>query len=207
MDKAQVEQGGGFLRRLVKRDSSREIAKSTTDFEQELFKNGTYRFNFDVEIKKSESEYHKRQSRLRRAQLPKEQSSLRDFVGKEGHELAWKQFFDGMVPKSWGESWTNVDNAFEEAGRRDVQLSEVLVNAGVSHYHPLVINRAGKNQRLTSDQLGLVLARGDIPRWNLKEVIKAQFVDRGMSVQEIREAEGIALEMRKKEEEVEQDKI
>lgn len=197
MEEGQTEQDGGFLNRIIKKGSSKELEKPKSNFEQELFRNGTYHFDFEAEIKKSETEYHHYQKWLRNAQPFREQSSLQDFVGSERHEIMWKQFFDGAIPKSWGESWASVMDAVEEAGKRDVQLSDTLVNAGVSHSYHLVANRTGRNQRLSSQQLGLILAREDVPQWNSNEVVEAQR-KRGMSDKELREAEKVAAEMRDK---------
>jgi len=167
---------------------SEEIVKRDLAFEQELFADGRYRFDREAEIRESELVISRYQSRLTR-------NTLEYFVNNQRHGLAWKRFFDGLIPRRWGESWASVGNDFEEAGRRNVQLNEVLVDAGVSHANNLVVNTAGVNQRLTIEQLSVVMARDDIPDWNLDEIVEAQR-SKGMSNRELGEAEEIAKEMR-----------
>ena len=54
MDKGQVEQSGDFLGKLMKVGSSKENTTPPSDFEQKLFRNGVYEFDFNAEIRKSE---------------------------------------------------------------------------------------------------------------------------------------------------------
>ena len=196
MDEGQIEQSGGIFGRLIKRKSSKEITTPSSNFEQELFRGGVYHFDFDKELSNSEGDYRSYKGWLDKHRTPdRANRSLQDFIGSERHEIMWKQFFDGVIPKRWGEFWGNPMKDLEEAGKRKIQLSEPLVSAGVSHSHHLVANRAGKNQRLNPEQLGLILVRDDIPAWNSNEVLDAQKA-KGMTGQEISKARKIASEIK-----------
>ena len=196
MDEGQIEQSGGIFGKLIKRKPSKEVTTPSSNFEQEIFRGGVYHFDFDRELANSEGQYSSYKGWLDQHRTPdRAKRSLQDFIGSERHEIMWKQFFDGVIPKRWGETWHNPIRDLEEAGKRKVQLSELLVNAGVSHSHHLVVNEAGKNQRLNPKQLGLVLARDDIPAWNSDEVIASQKA-KGMTKQEISKARKIASEIK-----------
>jgi hypothetical protein len=188
---------GGKPGKLISRKPNEEIAVPSSDFEQKLFRKGTYKFDLQKELHKAELDSRRYQSWLREAQTSQGESSLQDFVESEKHEILWKQSFDRRIPRSWGVSWTSVRRAFTEAGELGVQLSETLVNAGVSHPHHIVVICTGTNQRLHPEQLGLILARRDILSSNSSEVVNAQR-KRGMSEQELVEAERIASEMKER---------
>lgn len=135
MDIIPSEKGRSFLSKILGPHDTKDITplQNSSDFEKGLFQNGVYHFDFDTELHKSEKDYHIYQNWLRRAQPWNEKSSLGDFVGSERHEVLWKQSFDGLIPKHWGEVWYNVMHDLEEAGKRGVQLNSVLVSAAVSH--------------------------------------------------------------------------
>lgn len=133
------------------------------------------------------------------AWVTRAQGVLTDLISSERWDLAWKQAFSGKVPKSWY-IWHGVKDSFNEAGKRGIQLSPTLVNAGVSHDHHLVVNETGKSQKLSPEQLGLVLGRDDIPLWNSDQIITAQR-DKGMTDKEFDEARAYAVEVREKIEE------
>jgi hypothetical protein len=200
MDIVPTEGDESFLSGGFGLSNTKDITPShltPSDFEKSLFKDGVYHFDFDSEIRKSEGGYRSYQEWLRRAQPSNEKSSLADFIGSERHGLLWKQYFNEHIPLPWGTVWYEVQHDFKEAGVRGIQLSKGLVDAGISHSHHLVVNEAGKSQRLNPVQLGLVLGRDDIPGWNSSEVIEAQKV-KGMTAQEFEKANAIAREIRAK---------
>lgn len=198
MDIGDAEKGGNSLNNIISLSAPKDIIPaSPTDFERELFKGGVYQFNFDKEIRESEQHYHSTKDWLRHpAWVSRAQGVLADLVSSERWDLAWKQAFSGKIPKSWS-IWYGLTHSFEEAGKRGIQLSPTLVNAGVSHDHPLVVNEAGKSQKLSPEQLGLVLGRDDIPPWNSNEIISAQRA-KGMTNEEYQEARDYAVEVREK---------
>ena len=199
MDIVPSEKGGSFLSKILGSNSPKDLTPPTQpDFEKELFKNGVYQFDIDKEIQKSEEYYRSKKDWLRHpGWVSRAQDVLADLVSSESWDLAWKQAFSGKIPKSWA-IWYGLTDSFEKAGERNVQLSPTLVNAGISHTHHLVVNETGKNQKLTAEQLGLVLGRvDDIPPWNSEQIITAQKA-KGMTQEEFRKAEEFAKVVREK---------
>lgn len=72
--------------------------------------------------------------------------------------LPWLNKFSGMIPNRWEEHWGNILGDFEEAGKRRVQLSSTLVDAGVWHPHWLVVTAVVHTQRLTPEQMAIALS-------------------------------------------------
>ena len=197
MDIGDTEKGGNFLSKILGSNSPKDLTPPKSDFERELFKDGVYEFDFDKEIKDSEHSYVRYRDWLQHpGWVSRAPAMLADFISSENWDLAWKQAFSGRVPKSWGILHGPME-AFPEAAKRNIQLSPTLVNAGVSHDHHLVVNETGKSQKLSPEQLGLVLGRDDIPPWNSDQVIAAQKA-KGMTNQEFNEAEVYAAEVREK---------
>lgn len=196
MDSGNTEKGGNALGKIFGSSAPKDIVSANpTDFEKGLFKNGVYQFNFNKEIKESERHYHSTKDWLRHPEwVSRAQDVLADLVSSERWDLAWKQAFSGTIPKSWS-IWYGLTDSFKEAGKRDIQLSSTLINAGVSHDHHQVVNEAGKSQKLSPEQLGLVLGRDDIPSWNSDQIIKAQKA-KGMTKDEYEEAQSYAKKVR-----------
>lgn len=101
-------------------------------------------------------------------------------------ERIWEQHFSGKVPKSW-EMWYGAVRNFEEGGSKD----SLLVEAAVLHPHYLVGREAGMSQRLTSEQLAVIIYRDDFPYWAKEEIYEAQ-QQMGVSTGEFREAQECA---------------
>ncbi len=196
MDAGDTEKGDGFLSKVFGSNNQKDIIlPDTSDFERELFRHGVYEFDFDKEANNSEVAYSSYKNWLRHpAWVDRAEGVLARFVSSENWDLAWKQAFSGRIPKNWN-MWYGLTHSFEEAGKRNVQLSPILITAGMSNSHHLVVNRAGTNQRLTPEQLGIVLGRDDIPKWNSDEVVDAQR-NRGMTQKEFRKAEDFAKVVR-----------
>lgn len=196
MNAGDTEKGGNPLGKFFGTNIPKDITTAlSSDFEKELFRDGVYVFDFDKEVGRAEEHYHSKKEWLRHpAWVTRAQDMLADLVTSEQWELAWKQAFSGRIPKSWY-IWHGPMKAFEEAGKRNIQLSPTLVNAGVSHDHHLVVNEAGKSQKLSSEQLGLVLGRDDIPSWNSDQIIAAQRA-KGMTKGEFDDARTYAAEVR-----------
>jgi hypothetical protein len=198
MDIVPTEKDGNFLSKILGSNPPKDLTLPTApDFEKGLFKDGVYEFIFDKEIDKSEESYYRMKDWLRHpGWVSRAQGVLTDLVSSERWDLAWKQAFSGKIPKSWS-IWYGLTDSFKEAGKRNIQLSPTLVNAGVSHDHHLVVNETGKSQKLSPQQLGLVLGRDDIPLWNSNEIISAQRA-KGMTSKEYHEARTYAEEVREK---------
>ncbi len=195
-DVGDTEKGGNSLSKIFGSSTPKDITTATSsDFEKDLFKGGVYVFDFDREVSTAEKDYQGLKDWLRHpAWVSRAQGVLADLVTSKRWDLAWKQAFSGKIPKSWG-IWYGAQSAFEEAGKRGVQLTPTLVNAGVSHDHHLVANEAGKTQKLNPEQLGLVLGRDDIPTWNSNEIVAAQRA-KGMTSGEYKEAMAYAAKIR-----------
>lgn len=196
MDSGNTEKGGNALGKIFGSNAPKDLAITTSsDFERDLFQNGVYMFDFDKEVDRASENYHSMKEWLDHpGWVSRAQAVLTDLVTSEQWELAWKQAFSGRIPKSWY-IWHGPIDAFEKAGKKNVQLSSILVNAGVSHDHHLVVNEAGKSQKLSPEQLGLVLGRDDIPSWNSDQIIKAQKA-KGMTKDEYEEAQSYAKKVR-----------
>jgi hypothetical protein len=198
MNVGDTEKGGNPLSKIFGSNIPKDLATAnSSNFEKELFRDGVYVFDFDREVSTAENDHQSLKDWLRHPMwVSRAQGVLADLVTSKRWDLAWKQAFSGRIPKSWS-IWYGLTHSFEEAGKRGVQLSPTLVNAGVSHDHPLVVNEAGKSQKLSPEQLGLVLGRDDIPAWNSDQIIVAQRA-KGMTNEEYQEARDYAVEVREK---------
>lgn len=196
MDVGNTEKGENPLSKIFGSSAPKDLATvASSDFERDLFKDGVYEFDFDKEVDRASEHYQSKKEWLRHPMwVGRAQEVLVDLVTSEQWELAWKQAFSGRIPKSW-HIWHGPHHDFEEAGAKNVQLSPTLVNAGVSHDHHLVVNEAGKSQKLSPEQLGLVLGRDDIPPWNSNEIIAAQKA-KGMISEEYEVAKAYAEKVR-----------
>lgn len=72
--------------------------------------------------------------------------------------LLWLNKFNGKIPRRWEAHWGNVIDDFEEAGKRRIQLSPTLVDAGVWHPHWVVVDAVFHTQRLTPEQMAIALS-------------------------------------------------
>jgi hypothetical protein len=108
--------------------------------------------------------------------------------------FAWRRQFAGRIPARWLD-WIKCTKDFEEAGNRNIQMSEVLLNAAVSHPNHLVARTVGETQTLNTEQLTVVLASPLMAEWNALDILAAQR-KRGVSEKVIEEAEKRAREIR-----------
>lgn len=172
---------------------SGEIAQS---FESQLFRNGTLEFDFDQYLAEAATNLTRKKDWYPSAHWDAKRAleSLSSDIDDSRYEMTWRRRFSGQIPQQW-HIWYNVRNDFEAAKRVGVQLSETLVNAGISHPHHFVANEVGKGQRLNIKQLAWLFARPDFPDWNRDQILAAQ---RRMGVIEvdIREATRIADEVK-----------
>ena len=191
MDVGKTEKGGNFLSKILRSNPTKNLTVPQSDFEKELFKDGAYAFDFDKEVQEAEGVYHRTTGWLHhRLEPDRVQNVLAGLASSESWDLAWKQAFSDRIPKNW-DVWGKVMVSFKEAGRRNIQLSPVLVNAGVSHDFPSVVYEAGKSQRLTPQQLGFVLGRDNLSQWISDRVIATQKA-KGMTTQEYDRARAYA---------------
>lgn len=174
-----------------------EMHLPISDYEQGLFANGVYTYDPNSEIDRAEDSIRSHSDWLKRAGWSEDRSSdsLNYDITHQRWELAWKQHFSGRVPKQW-RIWHGAMHDVEVAGERDVQLSDTLIDAAVSHSHHLVTNAAGKHQVLNTHQLAIAFAR-DLPPWNLDEIVSSQ-IEKGMTQDQIREARKLSEEIRKR---------
>lgn len=198
MEANDAELVNDSLNKIISQSTPKDMAfTNQSAFEKELFKDGIFEFDFDKEIDKSEDSYFRMKDWLRHpGWVTRAKGVLSDLVTSERWGIAWKQAFTGKIPKSW-HIWYNVMESFEEADKKGVQLNPILVSAGISHEHHIVVNRTGKSQKLTPEQLGLVLGRDDIPEYNSEEIVSAQ-KRKGMTEKEYKEARIYAAEVREK---------
>ena len=199
MDIGDTEKEGYFLGKLLKPTQKGEmvpVASQPSDFEKELFRSGVYEFNFDKEVQKSEADYRRDGAWLHQARWAPDRAkeTLASFASSESCDLAWKQAFSGVIPIHWN-IWYIVEDSFNEGGKRNVQLSPTLINAGISNDNHLVVNEVGKSQKLSPQQLGFILGRDDIPSWNSDQIVEAQ-ERKGMTRSEYDEARVFAAEVR-----------
>lgn len=75
--------------------------------------------------------------------------------------IIWAEHFKGKIPKRWGDHWAYVEKDFENAREAGVQLSKILIDAGVTHPHWHVVETVAKTQRLTPLQIALAFEGGD----------------------------------------------
>lgn len=116
---------------------------------------------------------------------PRHVDYLREYYAKH---LPWITRFNRKVPANW-DRWYNVEQAFEFAGRINAQLSPELIDAGVSHYHHVVVFATVKSQTLSLEQFAEALKTdqsgpGDIEYGFLNDQFRL-----GMRPRELDEAE------------------
>lgn len=160
-----------------------------SDFEKEMFEEGVYEFNFDKEVDKANTHFQKTIEMIQHPpmDISNPKVIIDNLMPSANWDLAWKRTFSGKIPKSWGESWENVRRDFDVAEKRNAQLSPALVNAGISHTHPWVVNGAGRSQKLSPKQLGIIRGRPDIPGFSYASIVEAQ-KEKGVTDEEIKKA-------------------
>lgn len=176
MDEGATEKGS-IIKRFFKKPELEKPVVTSSNFERDIFKNGVYEFDFDEEISDAERSVLQHKAWLERSwEKHRHKESMDYTVSHERHDVMWKQAFSGLIPKHWNH-WVGIKDDFENAGKQHIQLSSTLVDAGVSHSHHLVLNEVGKSQKLSVEQLAVVMARREIdniPPWNYDEVVTAQ---------------------------------
>ncbi len=135
-----------------------------TPFEEELFKDGYYVFQPNGEIFEAEVHYKDvmnnfGQNRIERSSV--ELSQLAEILADiELQHLNWKQKFSGKIPKRWGsDNGENMVEDMKRAGQEQVQLDDVLIDAGVCHFNRDVALQTGINQKLNPNQLAIIFVR------------------------------------------------
>ena len=199
MDENAIEKSGGksllgFLK--PKKDIVKRISRE--EFEGRLFSGGTYHFDFDRDVRELEMDVGRAKAwydgnpgwdEKRTA------DSMKRDINDARYNLTWRSQFSDQIPRRWLD-WCDIGDDFEEAERLNLQLSDGLVDAGITHPHHLVANTVGKAQKLNEAQLGAAVARSDIPAWNEEEISKAQ-LKRGLSKINIRKAQARAEEIKR----------
>jgi len=157
-------------------------------FENELFSKGKLDF--------FNNEYAGQKMRqMERAGVDRER--INQFFEKEvkfDPTNKWMHDFNDQVPTSWS-YWIYVYSDFKEAQEQKVTLSPNLVDAGINHPHWLVVNKVGRSQRLTADQMAKIFT-SEIRPFNRDEILAAQ-KQMGAKDSEIQKARGIADEARR----------
>lgn len=165
--------------------NNEEIRNSTrsSDFETMLFWDGQFVFDHDFEVyfasKEISEERHKLKSEYGRRGY---EDKMKSFIEEKRHDIAWKREFSEKIPKKW-KDLRNICKDFKKAKERNIQLSDTLIDAALSHYHPDVVKSAGVSQKLSKNQLALVIARlevGTVYPWNYEQILEAQ-VMRGLT--------------------------
>lgn len=146
------------------------------EFERHLFRGGAMQFELEKDASEVEKDFVRSKGWYEdHPAFPVDMKT--DAVVKlmeAGHfDLAWRKHFNGRAPERW-KTWTEASSDFEEAGKRGIQLSQELIDAGVSHPHHLVANKAGLGQSLNVNQLAMVMARPAMPHWNIRQIIESQ---------------------------------
>ncbi len=168
-----------------------------SDFEGELFRDGTLDFNLDKYMARAREDLDRKKNWYEEnpgwdARRTAE-SMARDYQGAN-YELIWRDRFSGRVPKRW-DLWYFAMDDFKKAGQLGARLSQTLVDAGVSYPHHLVANETGKGQLLNTRQLAWLFVRPDLPLWNRNQIMEAQ-LKMGVKKEDIKHAMKLADEVR-----------
>lgn len=196
-----IEKSGGKSFFSFLKPKKQDIVKSITrgEFEKNLFSGGVYHFDFDRDVRELEMDVMRTKawydSNPHWDEKRTADSMARD-IDDARYELTWRNQFSGQIPRNWV-NWITISDDFEAAGKLGLQLSDELINAGITHPHHLVANTVGKSQRLNMTQLIAALARPGIPSWNEREIIDAQ-ITKGLTQKELGEAQRRANEIKEK---------
>ena len=183
MDENAIEKSKEPAKDIIRRISREE-------FEEKLFSGGVYHFDFDRDARELKMDVVSFKAWCDNNPLWDEKrkaDSLAIDVNDARYEFSWRNQFDGQIPKSWL-NWMSIRDDFEEAQKLGLQLSDDLINAGITHPLNIVANTVGKSQRLNMTQLVAVLARPNIAPWNEQEIISAQ-ITKGLTQTDLREAQ------------------
>lgn len=160
-----------------------------SDFEKELFSSGTLDFDFDKYTSKVRKELKGEKNYTR--QLWDDEGRIAETLAESlksaEKEMIWATRFSGQIPKHW-DDWRNIWRDFENAKNINVQLSEVLIDAGLSHPNPNVANEVGENQKLNVKQIAQLFQ--DHSYWHLEslqEILDYQ-IKIGVTEEDIQEA-------------------
>jgi hypothetical protein len=170
---------GNFLQRFIKRSPNNPVAprnEVVQTFESQLFRGGTLEFNPDHYLTEAADDLKKQKDWYDNNpywDAKRTAESISRDMDDAKYEMIWRRRFSGQIPQQWY-IWYNVSHDFEDARRLGVQLSETLVDAGVSHPHHLVANEVGQGQRLSIKQLAWLFARPDFPDWNRDQILVSQ---------------------------------
>ena len=165
-----------IVKKPVREDLSTEDMPSDADFERSLFAGGAMKFDLDKDIPDVGQDFVSRRRWYDEHPIWSQEWKTEGVVRlmEEGQfDLAWRQHFGGRIPERW-KTWHKAQNDFETAQNRGIQLSQDLVDAGISHPHHLVANGVGLSQRLNLNQLAMVMARPAIPQWNIDQIVESQ---------------------------------
>lgn len=166
-----------IVQKPARKDLSTEDISSSADFfERSLFREGAMQFDSEKDITGIELDFRKSKRWYDEHPTWSQEWKTEGVIGlmEEGRfDLAWRQHFDGRVPERW-KTWYNAKNDFEAAQNKGIQLSQDLVDAGISHPHHLVANRTGLSQRLNANQLAMAMARPSMPQWNIDQIVESQ---------------------------------
>lgn len=172
---------------LIRKQISEWQKHPETDFEKNIFNDGIYVFNLNDEVPRPDDRQNLEVWLNEPDFSDQADLALAEITSSNHHELAWKNAFSGLIPKNW-QDWFGAYETFRDAGAQNVQLSPLLINAGISHFNSQVVIMAGSTQKLTPDQLGLIIGNGEFLKGGLNRVISAQ-KRKGMSDSDLQTAE------------------
>lgn len=153
-------------------DIVRRVTKE--EFEEHLFDGGVYHFDFyrdakelQMDLKDTKAWYDKNLDKKKAA------DNISIDITDARYELAWRRQYDGKIPERW-RNWKNISTDFQEAGKSGLQLSDVLIDAGITYPSPHIAKDVGTSQKLNMTQLVAVMSRHGLPSWSVDEIINAQ---------------------------------
>src|SRR3989338_6087594 len=160
------------LRRLPETGLGTPSLEIRSPFEEQLFRDGVMEFNWEEESARAEGELSQDRDALKDWSKKRLEEAVQEEAHFLRHGIAWKAMFQGKVPKNW-DSWMNVGSAFRDAKERGAQLSETLMDAGITHPNWIAAQDAGKAQRMNRKQLVwfFLLQR---PFFSVEEVLEEQ---------------------------------
>lgn len=177
-----------------------EIVKKLTreEFEERIFAGGVYHFDFEKSVKELglvlliKQEWSWQNTYWSMEKVTEYIQEEMDFAG---YQLGWRAQFDGKIPKSWLD-WRDAMNDFIEVQNLGFQLSDNLINAGVTYPYNMVAEAVGISQRLNETQLTAILARPGMLQLSIDEIIEAQFA-KGLTEDILRKAQARAEEIKR----------
>lgn len=182
-----------IVKKPARHDALIGNALGSEDFERHLFRGGVMQFELEKDASEVENNFVRSKDWYENHPALPVDMKTNEVVRltEEGHfDLAWRKHFSGRAPERW-KTWTEASSDFQEARKRRIQLSQELIDAGVSHPHHLVANEVGLGQSLNVNQLAMVMARPAMPQWNINQIVESQ-KKRGVSDSIIEKARDIA---------------